>query len=121
MGLRPAKVHEKPMDGTLVTVAGFQGTGPDGGDGGKATAARISPWGIAVDGSGNLYIAEQNSYRVRKVTPAGIISTVAGIGGPDNQGEGGPATLAGLMSPTRVAVDTVGNPILPTVKAAIAF
>ena len=104
-----ARVRKIASDGTLVTVAGFQGTGPDGGDGGKATAARIAPWGIAVDGSGNLYIAEQNLYRVRKVTPAGIISTVAGIGQAANQGEGGPATLAALMSPTRVAVDTAGN------------
>jgi uncharacterized protein (TIGR03437 family) len=104
-----SRVRKIASDGTLVTVAGFQGTGPDGGDGGTATAARIAPWGIAVDGSGNLYIAEQYSYRVRQVTPAGIISTVAGIGQADKQGEGGPATQAGLMSPTRVAVDTVGN------------
>ena len=68
-----SRVRKIASDGTLVTVAGFQGTGPDGGDGGKATAARIAPWGIAVDGSGNLYIAEQHSYRVRKVTPVGII------------------------------------------------
>jgi trimeric autotransporter adhesin len=104
-----SRVRKIAADGTLVTVAGFQGTGADGGDGGKATSARIAPWGIAVDGSGNLYIAEQNSYRIRKVTPGGIISTVAGIGQAGNQGEGGPASLAALMSPTRVAVDTAGN------------
>jgi uncharacterized protein (TIGR03437 family) len=104
-----SRVRKIAADGTLVTVAGFLGTVPGAGDGGKATDAHISPWGIAVDRSGNLYIAEQNSYRVRKVTPDGIISTVAGIGQPGTQGEGGPAPLAGLMSPTRVAVDTAGN------------
>jgi uncharacterized protein (TIGR03437 family) len=104
-----SRVRKIAADGTLVTLAGFQGSSADGGDGGKATAARISPWGITVDSSGNLYIAEQYSYRVRKVTPDGFISTVAGIGQPGKQGEGGPATLAGLMGPTHVAVDTVGN------------
>jgi uncharacterized protein (TIGR03437 family) len=103
------RVRKISADGTLVTVAGFEGSGPDGGDGGQATLARIAPWGIAVDRSGNLYIAEQNAYRVRKVTPAGIISTVAGTGQQGNQGEGGPAIQAGLMNPTRVAVDTAGN------------
>ena len=73
-----SRVRKIAADGTLVTLAGFQGTGPDGGDGGKATAARISPWGIAVDRSGILYIADQHSRRIRKVTPDGIISTVAG-------------------------------------------
>jgi sugar lactone lactonase YvrE len=104
-----SRVRKIASDGTLVTVAGFLGSGTDGGDGGKATAARISPWGIAVDRSGNLYIAEQYSCRVRKVTTDGIISTVAGTGQAGTQGEGGPANQAALMGPTRVAVDLAGS------------
>lgn len=98
-----ARVRKIAPDGTLVTVAGFIGTGPDGGDGGPATAARIAPWGIAVDRSGNIYFAESSTSRVRKVTPDGIIHTVAGVaqlGNPDP---------AGPPGPTRVALDGAGN------------
>ncbi len=102
-------VRKIAPDGTVVTVAGFSGSGPDGGDGGPATKAKISPWGIAVDGSNNVYIADQYSFRVRKVTPDGIIHTVAGTGQQGLYGEGGPVSQAQLVGPTRVAVDAAGN------------
>ena len=86
----------------IVTVAGgFLG------DGGAATNAALnSPYGVAVDSSGNLYIADQNNNRIRKVTASGIISTVAGGG---YFGDGGSATNAALSLPTSVALDNSGN------------
>jgi uncharacterized protein (TIGR03437 family) len=104
-----ALVRKIAPDGTLATVAGFTGTGLGSGDGGPATAAKITPWGIAIDRSNNLYIADAASARVRKVTPDGIIHTVAGTGQPGAQGEGGPAALAQLQAPRYVAVDTAGS------------
>ena len=64
-----------------------------------------NPYGIAVDSAGNLYIADLNNGRVRKVSPDGIITTVAGNGDFDNYGNGGPATQAAMAAPSGVAVD----------------
>jgi uncharacterized protein (TIGR03437 family) len=81
-----------------------------GGDGGPATSAGLSlPGGVAVDDAGNLYIADQNNFRIRKVTPGGVISTAAGNGGLQYSGDGGPATGAGMASPVSVATDAAGN------------
>jgi sugar lactone lactonase YvrE len=92
---------------TITTVAGG---GAGSGDGGKATAVSLAhPTGVAVDLAGNLYIAEANGNRVRKVSIAGIISTVAGSGASTTAGDGGLATQAGVDSPYHVAVDSGGN------------
>ena len=79
------------------------------GDGGPATSAGICPSGVAVDTSGNLYIADKSNNRIRKVDAAGIITTVAGNGTEGNSGDGGPATSAELAEPCGVAVDAAGN------------
>jgi len=96
--------------GVITTVAG---TGVAGflGEGGPATAARLYyPVGIAVDGAGNLYIADGNNHRIRKVTAAtGVITTVAGSGTAGSLGDGGVATAAQLYTPSAVAVDAAGN------------
>ena len=95
--------------GMLNTVVGT-GVGGFGGDGGPATAAQINyPVGICFDGSGNLYIGDETNYRVRKVTPAGIISTIAGTSVRGYSGDGGLATAATLSSPDGVCVDVAGN------------
>jgi sugar lactone lactonase YvrE len=94
---------------TISTVAG-NGVAGDSGDGGPEINARMDdPNGIAVDAAGNLYIAEYLGQRVRKVATNGIITTVAGTGVAGFSGDGGPATMAMLNGPSRVAVDTAGN------------
>ena len=96
--------------GNISTVAGT-GTSGFGGDGGAATSATLhSPQGVALDISGNLYIADYSNFRVRKVDAAtGIISTVAGTGLFGSSGDGGAATAATLSSPSEVVLDSSGN------------
>jgi hypothetical protein len=80
-------------------------------DGGAATSAKLyTPSGVAVDGAGNFYIADENDMLIRKVTAAtGIITTVAGNGSFGYSGDNGAATSAKLQNPTGVAVDSAGN------------
>jgi len=94
----------------ITTVAG-DGTQGFSGDGGLAIYAQLDePWGIAVDTSGNIYIADQNNNRIRKVTAStGVISTIAGTGTASYTGDGGPATSADLDYPAGIAVDASGD------------
>lgn len=96
--------------GIITTIAGTGGIPAFSGDGGPATAAQLGyAWGIAYDAAGNLYIADNQNCRIRKVTPAGIISTIAGNGSCFISGDGGPAIAARVQYPTGVAVDGTGN------------
>jgi len=80
------------------------------GDGGAATSAQLcTPGGLAVDSSGNLYIADDNNDRIREVNTSGTISTVAGDGTAGFSGDDGSATSAELNSPSAVFVDSHGN------------
>ena len=98
----------KVSGGTITTVAGNGASGSSG-DGGPATKAFLrAPEGVAVDRAGNLYIADTDNQRIRKVT-AGTITTVAGNGNQGFFGDGGPATSAWLNYPTSVAVDSSDN------------
>lgn len=91
--------------GAVSAVAG-SGEAGDGGDYGPATAARLSdPGGVAVDAAGNLYVADTFGLRLRRVDPAGIITTVGGAYGGDD----GPAVDAHLGYPADLAVDRAGN------------
>jgi uncharacterized protein (TIGR03437 family) len=95
--------------GQLVVVAGNSIQGLSG-DGGIATSASLNtPNRIAVDPAGNLFITDTNNHRIRKITPSGIITTVAGNGSPGFSGDGGAATAAALDLPRGVAVDSAGN------------
>ncbi len=98
------------ITGIITTVAG-NGTAAFAGDGGLATSASLnSPVGIAVDASGNLYIADGNNNRIRFVAAAtGIITTIAGTGAAGFNGDGIAATSANLSSPFDVILNSSGN------------
>jgi uncharacterized protein (TIGR03437 family) len=95
--------------GNIVTIAG-NGSAAFSGDGGPATAASLNhPRTLVIDSSGNVYISDVDNLRVRRVTPAGIISTIAGNGLPGSSGDGGPAVDASLSSMLGLALDNAGN------------
>lgn len=101
-------------DGTIHSFAGGTDGAQNGcgfsGDGGPASAAQLyQPWGVAVDANNNVYIADYDNQRIRKVDNSGIITTVAGNGTFGYGGDGGPATNAMLRYPIGVAVDRSGN------------
>ena len=103
------RIRKVDASGTITTAAG---TGPHGfsGDGGPATSAQLfEPHGVALDGAGNLYIADTGNNRIRKVDASGTITTAAGTGPHGFSGDDGPATSAQLNLPAGVALDGVGN------------
>jgi uncharacterized protein (TIGR03437 family) len=103
------RVRKLTSGGIITTVAGSGILGA-GGDGGPATAASLNrPGGLAVDGGGNLYIADTGNHRVRKVSAAGVISTVAGTGQNAFGGDGGLGPNAQLSLPVSLALDSTGN------------
>ncbi|HXA66738.1 MAG TPA: SBBP repeat-containing protein [Bryobacteraceae bacterium] len=110
----------KYSNGVYTTIAG-NGYGQFSGDNGPGpNAALYDPMGLAVDSSGNVYIADTFNCRIRKLTPAGIITTIAGNGALFFSGDGGPATQAALHFPHGVAVDSTGNVyIADTVNAVV--
>lgn len=93
--------------GVVTTLAGASGQLGDA-DGPGATARFRRPWGIAADTAGNLYVADTENYLVRKVTPAGIVSTHAGTRGMRGTANGSSAS-ATFLGPMGIAIDTSGN------------
>jgi sugar lactone lactonase YvrE len=96
--------------GTITTVAG-NGSAAFSGDGGPATSASLnSPYGVAVDANGNLYIADLQNNRIRRVdATTGVITTIAGTGLATFDGDGVPATSASLNFPASLAFNSAGN------------
>ncbi len=104
-----ARIRKVSFVGIITTVAG-NGTFGFSGDGGPATSAQLDfPVDVAVDAAGNLYIADTDNHRIRKVDSGGIITTVAGNGVDSFSGDSGPATDASIDLPSGVAVDAAGN------------
>ena len=103
-------INEIRTSGSVYRFAGSFSSGFSG-DGGAAYAARINqPQGIAVDAIGNVYFADQNNHRVRRVEAGTrIISTVVGTGERDYNGEGLPGLSTNIYRPTAVALDSAGN------------
>ncbi|HEV7349157.1 NHL repeat-containing protein [Telluribacter sp.] len=97
-------------DGTISTVAG-NGIPGFSGDGGPATSASLNyPAGVAVDGSGDIYIADKDNQRIRRVSASdGTISTIAGNGNRAYGGDGEAATEASFFDPHNIALDAAGN------------
>src|SRR5262249_52069498 len=104
------RIRKVAPNGIITTIAG---AGEEGfsGDGGPAAQARINfPHGLAVDYSGSLLIIDYGNLRVRRITPDGIINTIAGgASGDGPSGDGGPATQARFSTPFNLAVDASGN------------
>ena len=100
------RVRTVTTAGIISTIAG-NGSFGFGGDGGQATNAKLAaPTGVAVDGSGNVFIADTDNNRIRKVASNGIITTYAGTGKCNADGDNGMATNSGLCLPTGVALDS---------------
>ena len=105
----PTPTPTPPATGGIITTIAGNGMQGFSGDGGPATeAALYNSRGVAVDSAGNVYIADDNNNRIRKVS-GGIITTFAGNGIPGYSGDGGPATEARLYSLEGVGVDSAGN------------
>jgi len=103
------RVRMVDTSGLIHTIAGT-GVAGFGGDEGPATEAMIDdPAGLAFDAEGNLIFADSNNRRLRKITPGGTISTIAGTGDGSSSGDGGPALAAGMGDPEGVAIDAAGN------------
>ncbi len=112
-GIRNERIRKVSPGGIIATVAG-NGEYGFSGDGGPATSAALgSPTAVAVDRAGNLFIATSgenyDNERIRRVSPDGIITTVAGTGTAGFSGDGGPAVDAQLNFPAGLAVDGLGN------------
>jgi uncharacterized protein (TIGR03437 family) len=100
----------RKISGNVVTTIAGNGTPGFSGDGGPATSAELNfPGGVAVDAAGNVYIVDTFNWRVRVVTPAGIIYTIAGKSKPGYSGDGGPATSAELNFPGAIALGPNGT------------
>jgi sugar lactone lactonase YvrE len=103
------RVRRVDASGVITTVAG-NGAADFSGDGGPAREAGLNaPNGLAVDAAGNLYIADRDNHRIRRVDTRGTITTVAGNGEPGHNGDNRAASSASLFAPTTLTMDKQGN------------
>ena len=122
-----SRIRRVDSRGIITTVAGVGNSGGSTGDGQPAVKTRLSgAHDVAVDGSGNVYIAETGDNRIRRVDANGVITTVAGVGYireyilglEDFSGDSGPAVEASLSSPYGVAVDNSGDVFLADTRCS---
>jgi uncharacterized protein (TIGR03437 family) len=103
------RIRKIDPNGLITTVAG-DGNAGFSGDGGLATRASLGyPVGMAFDTAGNMFVADGENHRIRKVTPNGIITTFAGTGVAGFSGDGGPASKASFNHPSDLDFDNTGN------------
>lgn len=102
-------IRKVTLTGTITTIAGNGSTGYSG-DNGLATSALLNvPFGIAADLAGNIFISDTWNYVIRRISTAGIITTIAGNATAGFGGDGGNALTAQMNRPVGVVLDTVGN------------
>ena len=93
-------------DGNVTTVAGLGGF--SGTNDGSGTGARFNaPWGVAVDGGGTVYVADTGNHTIRRISPAGVVTTIGGVAGSAGHAEGN-TTRARFASPLGLALDSAG-------------
>lgn len=106
---RNNRIRKVTADGMITTLAG-DGTGRFSGDGGPAIKASLNkPNAILLDAMGNLFIADSGNNRIRKISPDGVITTIAGTGTAGFSGDGGAPLAAQLNNPAGLAFDAAGN------------
>lgn len=103
------RIRRVGKDGVITTIAGNGMAGFSGDNGPALKAAFNFPAGLCLDQAGNLYVADRNNHRVRRIDTLGIVTTVAGTGTPDWGGDGGPAVEAHLNYPSDLICDGKGN------------
>ena len=103
------RIRKINTSGIITTVAGTGVAGYSGDEGAATSAQLYNPSDVAIDGSGNIFIADEYNQRIRKINTNGIITTVVGTGSTGYSGDGGSASNAQLYFPSGVAVDGVGN------------
>nr|HMS62917.1 hypothetical protein [Solirubrobacteraceae bacterium] len=112
IGAGTDRVRRVSPGGTITTLAGT-GVAGDSGDGGPAVNAQLqTPRGLAVESDGSVLIADVDNHRIRRVSPGGTITTLAGTGTLGFSGDGGPSTTAQLYRPSGVAVETDGSVLI---------
>jgi sugar lactone lactonase YvrE len=104
-----SRIRKVDTNGMITTVAGDGNKSYTGNSGAATNASLNDPCGMCLDVFGNLYIADSDNNRIRKVDTNGIISTMAGNGHPTYAGDGGAATNASFWIPEGVALDASGN------------
>ncbi len=105
-----SSVRKVDPNGLITTVAGGTGVLGFAGDGGPATKAQLNlPGAVAVGPNGDLFISDQDNFRIRKVDAEGTIMTIAGTGEQGFSGDGGPARGARLTDPGGIDFDARGN------------
>ncbi|MBE2288692.1 MAG: T9SS type A sorting domain-containing protein, partial [Chitinophagaceae bacterium] len=108
-------IRKVDLSGIITTIAGTPGSSGFSGDGGPASGCLLNhPRDIAIDHLNNIYILDFDNLRIRKISPSGIISTVAGNGSSAHAGDGGPATAASFR-PNFISVDPYGNLYISTI------
>jgi sugar lactone lactonase YvrE len=100
-------IRKVTPDGVVTTLAGLAGS--SGSADGTGSAARFyCPWGVAAGSAGNVYVADSNNHTIRKVTPGGVVTTLAGLAGSSGSADG-TGSAARFNDPYGVAVDSAGN------------
>jgi len=109
------RIRKVDLNGTITTIAGIGSFGFSGDEGPATQAEFTNPHGVGVDAAGNVYVADSGNYRIRRIDTNGWIKTIAGTGSYNYNeiGDGGPATLADIMSSSGIAIDASGAIFLP--------
>jgi sugar lactone lactonase YvrE len=109
------KVTSTGMVTTLAGSAGYSGSA----DGTGAAARFHSPDGVAVDGAGNVFVADTGNNAIRKITPAGVVTTIVGIAAPVSAGNLPGPLPASILSPSGVAIDGSTGKLYITLPDAV--